>query len=162
MQYWVELNLSMFKKMKERGKNMNKDNEEKEVRASKNRVDFEGNVANISAFFTNKNDTTSRRFDLAQNEKDGSSQFLPVILRGGLVDTYGEEIQKGDWLNIKGRLSTYTHERDVNGTKVNEKVFEIVAYEITDKNKNMTYKIDGEVLDNSKEDNSNTSEEQER
>lgn len=35
------------------------------------------------------------RFDLAQNN-NGNTQYVPIVLRGELVNTYGIEIQKGD------------------------------------------------------------------
>lgn len=80
---------------------------EREVRNSKNSFELEGNVANINNIYTNQNGKKMLRFDLAQNN-NGNTQYVPIVLRGELVNTYGIEIQKGDWISVKGRISTYT------------------------------------------------------
>lgn len=95
-------------------------------RNDKNRIELEGNVGRIGEIYTNKNNKKSLHFDLAQNSEDGkhkSSQFIPIVLRGNLLETYGEEIEKGDWLNIKGRLTSYID-------KNNNKKMEVTAFEI--------------------------------
>ena len=78
-------------------------NNEKETRNSTNKFELEGNVGNISDIYTNQNGKKTLRFDLGQNN-NGNTQFVPIVLKGELVNTYGSEIQKGDWLSIKGRI----------------------------------------------------------
>ena len=76
---------------------------EKELRNSRNSFELEGNVANISDVYVNKNGKQMLRFDLAQNN-NGNTQFVPILLRGELINSYGKEIQKGDWISVKGRI----------------------------------------------------------
>ena len=73
---------------------------EKELRNSRNSFELEGNVANISDVYVNKNGKQMLRFDLAQNN-NGNTQFVPILLRGELINSYGKEIQKGDWISVK-------------------------------------------------------------
>ena len=50
---------------------------EKELRNSRNSFELEGNVANISDVYVNKNGKQMLRFDLAQNN-NGNTQFIPI------------------------------------------------------------------------------------
>lgn len=119
-------------------------NEEKEVRNSVSRFEIEGNVGNISKVYENANGKKSLRFDLGQNNS-GDSQFLPVVLRGKLVDAYSEEIAKGNWITIKGRINSYVKEVEQNGENHREKVVELLGFEITDRTNNKVYASDGTV-----------------
>ena len=119
-------------------------NNERETRNSVNKFELEGNVGNIGDKYTNARGKNSLRFDLCQNNND-NTQFVPIVLKGNLVDTYGNEIQKGDWITVKGRISTYTKDVEKNGKTFKEKVIEILGFEIEDKNKNLVYKSDGNV-----------------
>lgn len=119
-------------------------NNERETRNSVNKFELEGNVGNIGDKYTNPKGKISLRFDLGQNNNE-NTQFVPIVLKGNLVDTYGNEIQKGDWITVKGRISTYTKDVDKNGKTYKEKVIEILGFEIEDKNKNLVYKSDGSV-----------------
>lgn len=113
---------------------------EREVRNSKNKFELEGNVANISNIYTNQNGKKILRFDLAQNN-NGNTQFVPIVLRGELVNTYGNEIQKGDWISVKGRISTYQKD----GKTYKDKAIDILGFEITDRKNNKVYTSDGQV-----------------
>ena len=62
-----------------------------------------------------------------------------------LVDTYGNEIQKGDWISVKGRISTYSKDVERDGRTFKDKVVEILGFEITDRTHNKVYTSDGEV-----------------
>lgn len=117
---------------------------EKEVRNSKNSFELEGNVANISDIYTNQNGKKILRFDLAQNN-NGNTQFVPIILRGELVNSYGNEIKKGDWISVKGRISTYTKDVEKNGKTYKDKAIDILGFEITDRKENKVYTSDGQV-----------------
>lgn len=117
---------------------------EKEVRNSKNSFELEGNVANISDIYTNQNGKKILRFDLGQNN-NGNTQFVPIILRGELVNSYGNEIKKGDWISVKGRISTYTKDVEKNGKTYKEKAIDILGFEITDRKENKVYTSDGQV-----------------
>ena len=117
---------------------------EREVRNSKNRFELEGNVGSIGSVYTNQNDKKTLRFDLGQNN-NGYSQFVPIVIRGNLVDTYGNQIQKGDWISVKGRISTYSKDVERDGRTFKDKVVEILGFEITDRTHNKVYTSDGEV-----------------
>lgn len=117
---------------------------EREVRNSKNSFELEGNVANISDIYTNQNGKKMLRFDLAQNN-NGNTQFVPIILRGELVNSYGNEIKKGDWISVKGRISTYQKDVEKNGKTYKDKAIDILGFEITDRKENKVYTSDGQV-----------------
>ena len=124
---------------------------EREVRNSKNSFELEGNVANISDIYTNQNGKKILRFDLAQNN-NGNTQFVPIILRGELVNSYGNEIKKGDWISVKGRISTYQKDVDKNGKTYKDKAIDILGFEITDRKENKVYTSDGQVKEINKND----------
>lgn len=119
-------------------------NEEKNMRNSKNRFELEGNVARISEIYTNKNGKKTLRFDLGQNNK-GNSQFVPVVIKGELVNTYGKEIKKGDWLCVKGIISSYNKSIEKEGREYNNKVIEILGFEIEDRTNHKTFTSDGQI-----------------
>lgn len=124
---------------------------EREVRNSKNSFELEGNVANISDIYTNQNGKKILRFDLAQNN-NGNTQFVPIILRGELVNSYGNEIKKGDWISVKGRISTYQKDEEKNGKTYKDKAIDILGFEITDRKENKVYTSDGQVKEINKND----------
>jgi len=124
---------------------------EREVRNSKNSFELEGNVANISDIYTNQNGKKILRFDLAQNN-NGNTQFVPIILRGELVNSYGNEIKKGDWISVKGRISTYQKDVEKNGKTYKDKAIDILGFEITDRKENKVYTSDGQVKETNKND----------
>lgn len=130
---------------------------EKEQRNSTNRFELEGNVGNIGDVYTNKNNKKTLRFDLGQNN-NGNSQFVPIVLRGELVNAYGNDIEKGNWITVKGRISSYSKDVEKNGKTYKEKAVEILGFEIIDRTNNKVYSADGTVkeISNSKD------EEQER
>lgn len=117
---------------------------EREVRNSKNTFELEGNVANINDIYENQNGKKSLRFDLAQNN-NGNTQFVPIVLRGELVNSYGNEIQKGDWISVKGRIATYSKDVERNGKTFKDKTIDILGFEVTDKKNNKVYTSDGQV-----------------
>ena len=117
---------------------------EREVRNSKNTFELEGNVANINDVYENQNGKKSLRFDLAQNN-NGNTQFVPIVLRGELVNSYGNEIQKGDWISVKGRISTYSKDIERDGKTYKDKAIDILGFEITDRKNNKVYISDGQV-----------------
>lgn len=119
-------------------------NEERETRNSLSRFEIEGNVGNISSVYENPNGKKNLRFDLGQNN-NGYTQFLPVVLRGKLVDAYSEEIAKGNWITIKGRINSYVRELKQNGENLKEKVVELLGFEITDRTNNKIYSSDGSI-----------------
>lgn len=127
-------------------------NIEKEIKNSKNSFELEGNVANISDIYINQNGKKTLRFDLAQNN-NGSTQFVPIVLKGELINSYGDKIQKGDWISVKGKIVTYQKEAERNEKIYKEKVVDILGFEITDKKYNKVYSADGQVheLSDSKE-----------
>jgi len=129
-------------------------------RNDKNKIELEGNVARIGDVFTNKNGKKSIHFDLAQNSQDGkykTSQFIPVVLRGNLFETYGQEIEKGDWLNVKGRLTSYIG-------KNNDKKYEVTAFEVKNLENDKEYTMSENELDSEKDEveKDETEKEQER
>lgn len=124
---------------------------EREVRKSKNSFELEGNVANISDIYTNQNGKKILRFDLAQNN-NGNTQFVPIILRGELVNSYGNEIKKGDWISVKGRISTYQKDVEKNGKTYKDKAIDILGFEINDRKENKIYTSDGQVKEINKND----------
>ena len=117
---------------------------EREVRNSKNTFELEGNVANINDVYENQNGKKSLRFDLAQNN-NGNTQFVPIVLRGELVNSYGNEIQKGDWISVKGRIATYSKDIERDGKTYKDKQIDIIGFEITDKKNDKVYTSDGQV-----------------
>ena len=117
---------------------------EREVRNSKNTFELEGNVANINDVYENQNGKKSLRFDLAQNN-NGNTQFVPIVLRGELVNSYGNEIQKGDWISVKGRISTYSKDIERDGKTYKDKAIDILGFEITDRKNNKVYTSDGQI-----------------
>ena len=119
---------------------------EREQRNSTNKFELEGNVGNIGDVFTNKNGKQTLRFDLGQNN-NGNTQFVPIVLKGELVNSYGNEMQKGDWISVKGRISSYTKDVEKDGKTYKDKVVEILGFEITDRKNNKVYSSDGQVQD---------------
>ena len=119
-------------------------NNEKEMRNSRNSFELEGNVANINDIYTNQNGKKILRFDLAQNN-NGNTQYVPIILRGDLVNSYGNEIQKGDWISVKGRISTYQKDVVKDGITYKEKAIDILGFEVTDRKNNKVYTSDGQI-----------------
>lgn len=119
---------------------------EKNVRNSINKFELEGNVRNIGDVYVNKNGKQILRFDLGQNN-NGNSQFVPIVLRGDLVNSYGKEMQKGDWISVKGRISSYNKDVEKDGKTYKDKVVEILGFEITDRKNNKVYSADGQVHD---------------
>ena len=119
---------------------------EREQRNSTNKFELEGNVGNIGDVFTNKNGKQTLRFDLGQNN-NGNTQFVPIVLKGELVNSYGNEMQKGDWISVKGRISSYTKDVEKDGKTYKDKVVEILGFEITDIKNNKVYSSDGQVQD---------------
>ena len=128
---------------------------EREVRNSKNTFELEGNVANINGIYENQNGKKLLKFDLAQNN-NGNTQFVPIVLRGELVNSYGKKIQKGDWISVKGRIATYQKNIERDGKTYKDKAIDILGFEITDRKNNKVYTSDGEVheLSINKENNS--------
>lgn len=118
----------------------------KEVKNSKNRFELDGNVANISNVYTNQNGKKILRFDLAQNN-NGNTQYVPIVLRGELVNSYGNEIQKGDWISVKGRISTYQKDVERDGKTYKDKAIDILGFEITNRKNNKVYTSDGDIRD---------------
>ena len=127
-------------------------NNEKEVRNSTNKFELEGNIATIRDVYTNNNGKKSLRFDLAQNT-NGNTQFVPIVLKGELVNTYGNDISKGNWISVKGRINTYQKDIERDGKKFKDKVVEIIGFEITDRTLNKVYSSDGQIneISNNKE-----------
>lgn len=117
-------------------------NEEK--RNSKNSFELEGNIANIGEIYTNKNGKKSLRFDLGQNNND-KSEFIPIIIKGNLVDSYAEEIQKGNWITVKGKITSYLKDVEKDGISYKEKTTDIIGFEIIDRTNNKKYSFDGNV-----------------
>lgn len=119
---------------------------EKNNKNSINKFELEGNVGNIGNVYVNKNGKKILRFDLGQNN-NGNTQFVPIVLRGDLVDSYGKEMQKGDWISVKGRISTYTKDVEKDGKTYKDKAIDILGFEITDRKNNKVYTSDGQVQD---------------
>lgn len=119
---------------------------EASIRNSTNRFELEGNVGSIGDIYTNKNGKQILRFDLGQNN-NGNPQFVPIVLKGELVSSYGNEIQKGDWISVKGRISSYIKDVERDGKSYKDKVVEILGFEITDRKNNKVYSADGQVHD---------------
>lgn len=119
---------------------------EKNNKNSINKFELEGNVGNIGDVYVNKNGKKILRFDLGQNN-NGNTQFVPIVLRGDLVDSYGKEMQKGDWISVKGRISTYTKDVEKDGKTYKDKAIDILGFEITDRKNNKVYTSDGQVQD---------------
>lgn len=124
---------------------------EREKRNSTNRFELEGNVGSIGDIYISKNGKQILRFDLGQNN-NGNTQFVPIVLKGELVNSYGNEIQKGDWVSVKGRISSYTKDVERDGKSYKDKVVEILGFEITDRRNNKVYSADGQVHDLVKKD----------
>ena len=121
-------------------------NEEREMKNSINKFELEGNVGNIRDIYTNKNGKSSLRFDLGQNN-NGNTQFVPIVIKGALVDTYGKEIEKGNWISVKGRISAFSKDVEKDGKTFKEKSVEILGFEITDRTNNKIYTSDGQIQD---------------
>ena len=121
-------------------------NEEREMKNSINKFELEGNVGNIRDIYTNKNGKSSLRFDFGQNN-NGNTQFVPIVIKGALVDTYGKEIEKGNWISVKGRISAFSKDVEKDGKTFKEKSVEILGFEITDRTNNKIYTSDGQIQD---------------
>ena len=83
---------------------------------------------------------------MAQNN-NGNTQYVPIVLRGELVNSYGNEIQKGDWISVKGRISTYQKDVERDGKTYKDKAIDILGFEITDRKNNKVYTSDGDIRD---------------
>ena len=119
---------------------------ERETRNSRNKFELEGNIANISDVYENQNGKKTLRFDLGQNN-NGNTQFVPIVIKGALVDTYGKEIEKGNWISVKGRISAFSKDVEKDGKTFKEKSVEILGFEITDRTNNKIYTSDGQIQD---------------
>lgn len=117
---------------------------ENKNRNSKNKFELEGNVASIGNIYTSQSGKKVLRFDLGQNN-NGYNQYVPIVIRGKLADTYGNEIKKGDWISVKGRIVIYSKEIEKDGKIFKDKVVEILGFEITDIANNKIYTSDGQV-----------------
>lgn len=117
-----------------------------EMKNSRNRFELEGNVARINEIYVNKNGKKTMRFDLGQNHK-GNSQFVPIVIKGELVNSYGKEIEKGDWICVRGMINTYSKSVEKDGNTYNEKIVEILGFEIEDRTHNRVFKSNGEIKD---------------
>lgn len=118
---------------------------EDKISYSKNKFELDGNVANIQDVYVNKNGKKILRFDLAQNNGI-NTQFIPIVVKGELVDTYANDIKKGDWIGIKGMISTYQKDINKDGKIYKEKMIDILAFEIIDKKNNKIYCSDGQII----------------
>ena len=56
-------------------------------------------------------------------------------------------MQKGDWISVKGRISSYNKDVEKDGKTYKDKVVEILGFEITDRKNNKVYSADGQVHD---------------
>lgn len=110
----------------------------------KNKFELEGNVSNVQNVYVNKNGKKILRFDLAQKSGE-NTQFIPIVLKGDLVNSYGEEIQKGDWISVKGIISTYSKNVERDGKTYKDKAIDILAFEIIDKKNNKLYLSNGQI-----------------
>lgn len=119
-------------------------NNEKEMRNSVNRFELEGNVGSIRDVYENQNGKKTLRFDLAQNN-NGNTQFVPIAIKGELVNAYADEIEKGNWITVKGIISAYPKEVERNGKTYKDKAIEILGFEIIDRTNNKIYSADGQV-----------------
>lgn len=117
---------------------------EQETRNSVNKFELEGNISNFKDVYENKNGKRILRFDIAQNN-NGNTQFVPIIIKGDLVDSYAKDIQKGNWVVIKGIVTTYFKEVEKNGNLYKEKVIEMLGFEIKDKTNQKEYFSDGNI-----------------
>lgn len=131
-------------------------NNEKETRNSVNRFELEGNIGSVRDVYENQNGKKTLRFDIAQNN-NGNTKFVPIVIKGELVNAYAEEIEKGNWVTVKGIITTYPKEIEKNGKTYKDKAIEILGFEITDRTNNKIYLADGQVKEIS-----NTKDEQER
>ena len=104
-----------------------------EMKNSRNRFELEGNVARINEIYVNKNGKKTMRFDLGQNHK-GNSQFVPIVI-------------KGDWICVRGMINTYSKPVEKDGNTYNEKIVEILGFEIEDRTHNRLFKSNGEIKD---------------
>lgn len=121
-------------------------NIEKELKNSINKFELGGEVVQIDKIYRNRIGIGSLRFCLRQNIY-GNPQVVPIVLKGSLVDTYGNKIQKGDWISVKGKIITYERQIMRNGKKFDEyeEVIIMFGLEIVDKTNNKVYKSDGQV-----------------
>ena len=128
-------------------------NIEKELKNSINKFELGGEVVQIDKIYRNRIGIGSLRFCLRQNIY-GNDQVVPIVLKGSLVDTYGNKIQKGDWISVKGTIITYERQIMRNGKKIDEyeEVIVMFGFEIVDKTNNKVYKSDGQVQELSNDD----------
>lgn len=131
-------------------------NNEKELRNSVNKFELEGNIGSVRDVYENQNGKKTLRFDIAQNN-NGNTQFVPIVIKGELVNAYADEIEKGNWITVKGIITTYPKEIEKNGKTYKDKAIEILGFEIIDRTNNKIYLSDGQVKEIS-----NNKEEQER
>ncbi|MCI8346420.1 MAG: single-stranded DNA-binding protein [Bacilli bacterium] len=131
-------------------------NNEKELRNSVNKFELEGNIGSVRDVYENQNGKKTLRFDIAQNN-NGNTQFVPIVIKGELVNAYADEIEKGNWITVKGIITTYPKEIEKNGKTYKDKAIEILGFEIIDRTNNKIYLSDGQVKEVS-----NNKEEQER
>ena len=131
-------------------------NNEKELRNSVNKFELEGNIGSVRDVYENQNGKKTLRFDIAQNN-NGNTQFVPIVIKGELANAYADEIEKGNWITVKGIITTYPKEIEKNGKTYKDKAIEILGFEIIDRTNNKIYLSDGQVKEVS-----NNKEEQER
>ena len=112
-----------------------------------NHFKLNGNVGYVGNINTSKNGHKSLTFDLCQNGYNDTTKYIPITLKGRLVDTYGKQVKKGDWLEVTGKISTYFKNIEKDDNKTKTKVIEILGFEVVDKVNNKRYTADGKICD---------------
>lgn len=119
---------------------------EEKVKNNLNQFTLDGNVAGIGTPYKVLNEKMRMRFDLGQT-RNGKTQFVPIVLPTKLVEIYGDKIEKGNWITVRGSINSYNKKIMKNDKEINSKEIDIIAFEIEDKKLNKIFKSDGTIID---------------
>ena len=119
---------------------------EEKVKNNLNQFTLDGNVAGIGTPYKVLNEKMRMRFDLGQT-RNGKTKFVPIVLPTKLVEIYGDKIEKGNWITVKGSINSYNKKIMKKDKEINSKEIDIIAFEIEDKKLNKIFKSDGTIID---------------
>lgn len=106
-----------------------------------NRFGLDGNVGNIGVCI-NSNGKKVLKFDLCQNN---NNEYIPITLRGKAVDAYMNDIKKGNWVMVIGKITSFITVFDKVEKVFKKEIADFLSYEIIDRTNQKVYTYDGKI-----------------
>lgn len=74
----------------------------------KNSIEMIGNISSIGDTKKKTNGKEYRYINIAQNSKDGTASYYPLILEGQMLEEFNNKnLQVGDRINVVGKIESY-------------------------------------------------------